>query len=110
MATDVAERLLDDAVDVNREIRRDVRDRSAGGQRRPNPGLTLELLDRASEGLFQPEVVEHTRVEPLRLRADAIERGLRDPAHVIELLRQRRIVRRMTACAAEQRSDGGEDL
>src|SRR3954454_17365538 len=69
MAADVAEGLLDDAVDMDREIRRDVRDRSAGGEGRPNAGLPLELLDRTSESFLQPEVVEHTRMEPLRLRA-----------------------------------------
>ena len=63
-----------------------------------------------SKRILEAEVVEDPGVQPLRLRADLVERLLRDAAHLLELDDQRRSAAGLPLRAAEQRADGREDL
>ena len=61
----IAERFLDDPVDVDRAVLAHAVERAGGREVCADSGLPLELLDGAFDRAGQAEVVEHTRVQPL---------------------------------------------
>ena len=61
----IAERFLDDPVDVDRAVLAHAVERPGGREVRADSGLPLELLDGAFDRAGQAEVVEHARVQPL---------------------------------------------
>ena len=85
VASDVAERFLRDSIDVDRAAVLDRLHRADDGERRADAGLPLELLDEHLERTLEAEVVQESGVQPLRPRADPIERLLRNRSHVIQL-------------------------
>ncbi len=106
----IAQRLLDDAVDVDRAVLAHGIERTGGDEVGLDAGLLLELLDASLERARQAEVVEHARMQPLRSVTNAIERLLRDAADLLELGSEWRVGGRVTAQPPEQRADRGQDL
>ena len=65
----------------------------AGSKRVSIAVLPRELADVPGHRLLQTEVVEDDRVQHARLRADAVERSLREAAHFVEIGCQARVPR-----------------
>ena len=110
MPPDVAERFLGDAIDVDGAAVPDRLHLAGDRERRADAGLALELLDAHLEGALEPEVVQQSRVQPLRPGADPIERLLGNRAHTVQLGGKRARRRDLPPRASEQRADGGHDL
>ena len=88
MPADVAQRFLDDAIQMDRGIRRQVPDRPAAHELRRDPMLPAELIDVPGDCLFESEVVEDDRMQQPRRRPDPLQRLLGDRLNFFDVLDQ----------------------
>src|SRR5580765_106452 len=110
MARDIVQRLLDDAVDVNRR----------GASEREwvtgffigygNARLSFYGGEIPGESGFEPGFVEHHGVERLRKAAHRVERVLSNFPYLAKVRAQRRIFGSVFFCAPEHGANRGQNL
>lgn len=111
VAGDIVESLLQHAVKMNRDIAVDVSAGTALLVSYCDSVLLFKSWEIDAERAFKSGVVEHHGMQRLRERADFVERGLHDVAHLFEVGSQSGIDGWNPASGALQHgANGGEDL